>query len=180
MQDDLWRRLFDAGLDLHSELALETVLQTLVQHAEALSGSRRVALDVLERGEARFEDDAEGTLVVPVLLRGAPYATLAMADRPDGTPFTPESEEALSLLARQASVAIENALRYESATRWLAQLEALNEIGIAVAGEDDLSRLLAGVSERLRALLDAGTTFVALPAADGDLEIRAADGRRRS
>jgi hypothetical protein len=31
-------------------------------------------------------------------------------------------------------VAIENARRYESAIRWLAQLEALSEIGNALAG----------------------------------------------
>ena len=185
MQDDVWRRLIDAGLGLHAELALDSVLPALVERAKALTDANHAALGVLERGGTGFErvvGDAEllraadGALVVPVHLRGAPYATLVVSDRQDGGAFTSEDDEIVSLLARHASVAIENALRYESATRWLAQLEALNEIGIAVAGEHDLARLLAGVSERLRGLLNASTVFVALPDTDGDLEIRVADG----
>ncbi len=43
--------------------------------------------------------------------------------------FTVEDEELTQLLAAQAAVAIENARLYESSTRWLRQLETLNEIG---------------------------------------------------
>jgi GAF domain-containing protein len=191
VQDDLWRKLIDAGLAVHSELALEAVLQTLVQRAEALTGARHGALGILDRGGKDFvhavgrvelllrpasKGATDTALVVPVLVRGAPYATLVLAGRQDGGAFTPDHEEVVSRLAEHASVAIENARRYESATRWLAQLEALSEIGNAVAGERNFSRLLGRISERLRALLGASTLFVALPRADGDLEIRAADG----
>jgi DNA-binding NarL/FixJ family response regulator len=58
----------------------------------------------------------------------------------------------------------------------LAQLEALGEIGNTLASEHDLPRLLEGVCRQLRELLDARTLFVALPAGDGDLEVRAVDG----
>jgi len=52
-------------------------------------------------------------------------------------------------------------------------------MGNALAGELDLSRLLAAVSERLCELLGASTVFVFLPTADGDrLEIRAAAGEQ--
>ena len=41
------------------------------------------------------------------------------------------------LLSSQAAVAIENARLYEAATRWLKQLESLNEISIALVSETD-------------------------------------------
>ena len=50
------------------------------------------------------------------------------------------------LLAAQAAVAIENARLYESSTRWLRQLESLNEIGNALAAEIELDPLLALVA----------------------------------
>jgi GAF domain-containing protein len=125
---------------------------------------------------AANESATDTALIVPVLVRGAPYATLVVADRQDGGAFTRDDEEVVSLLAEHASVAIENARRHESATRWLAQLEALGEIGDVVASERNFSRLLGRISERLRALLGASAVLVALPRADGDLEIRAADG----
>jgi GAF domain-containing protein len=112
----------------------------------------------------------------PIVIRGGPYATLAVGERRDGGVFTSEDEDVLVILAEHAAVAIENARRYESATRWLAQLETLSEVGNILASENDLSRLLEEVSKQLRELLNASTLFVALPAVNGDLEIRAADG----
>jgi GAF domain-containing protein len=73
-------------------------------------------------------------LDAPIVIRGVPYARLIVADKRNDEPFTGEDGEALSVLAENAAVAIENARRYESAIRWLAQLEALSEIGNALAG----------------------------------------------
>ena len=55
----------------------------------------------------------------------------------------------MTLLAAQAAVAIENARLYESATRWLAQLESLTEVGNALAGETELGPLLELIATRL-------------------------------
>lgn len=191
MQEPVWRKLIDAGLALHSELALEAVLQTLVQRASELTSARHAAIGVLDRSGTGFEHAVgriellrgaadhsvtDKVLIVPVVVRGVPYATIVVAERHDGGAFGSEDEEVVSVLTEQAAVAIENARRYESATRWLAQLEVLSEIGNALASEHDLSRLLQGVTERLRQLLNASTLFVALPTVDGDLEIRAVDG----
>jgi GAF domain-containing protein len=122
-------------------------------------------------------DAADGALVVvPIVVRGEPYARLVVAEKRGGEMLTSEDREVLSLLAEQAAVAIENARRYESAIRWLAQLEALSEIGNALADELDLSRLLVGATERLRELLNASATYVFLPTVDGDLKVRAAAG----
>jgi signal transduction histidine kinase len=72
-------------------------------------------------------------------------------------------------------VAIDNARLYESSTRWLRQLETLNEIGNALASELELEPLLALVARRLQELVDARLVLIALP--DGEtLRVAAAEG----
>ena len=63
--------------------------------------------------------------------------------------------ELATLLAAQAAVAIDNARLYESATRWLRQLESLNEVGNALLSEIELPPLLALIAGRLRELASA-------------------------
>jgi signal transduction histidine kinase len=114
-------------------------------------------------------------LGVPILLRGRAYGNLYLTEKKAG-PFTAEDQELVETLASQAAVAIENARLYEAATRWSRQLEALNEVGIALAAEIELPRLLALVVRRLRELIGARLIMIALPAPDGALRIEAADG----
>jgi signal transduction histidine kinase len=114
-------------------------------------------------------------LGVPILLRGRAYGNLYLTEKKEG-PFTAEDQELVETLASQAAVAIENARLYESATRWSQQLEALNEVGIALAAEIELPRLLALIARRLRELIGASLVMIALPAPDGTLRIEAADG----
>ncbi len=115
-------------------------------------------------------------LGMPVLLRGVAYGNLYLTEKGGGGDFTAEDEELTALLAAQAAVAIENARLYESATRWLAQLESLNEIGNALVAEVGLSRQLQLVAQRLRTLLGARIVTVNLPNPDRSLRIVAADG----
>jgi signal transduction histidine kinase len=65
---------------------------------------------------------------------------------------------------------------YEAATRWLKQLESLDEIASALVSEVELSRVLDLVAARLRELMHARIVLIALPAPDGDLVVRATDG----
>jgi len=116
-------------------------------------------------------------LGVPILLRGRAYGNLYLTEKEEG-PFSPEDQELVETLATQAAVAIENARLYESATRWSAQLEALNEVGTALAGEIELPRLLKLIARRLRGLIGARVVTITLPDADGTLRIEAADGER--
>ena len=115
-------------------------------------------------------------LGVPILLRGVAYGNLYLSEKQSGEDFTSEDEELVTLLAAQAAVAIENARLYESATRWLAQLESLTEIGNALAGETELQPLLQLIGERLAPLIDAELVVIAIPAEGGDLRIEAAAG----
>jgi signal transduction histidine kinase len=115
-------------------------------------------------------------LGVPILLRGVAYGNLYLTEKADDSDFTAEDEEIVTLLAAQAAVAIENARLYESATRWLAQLESLTEVGNALAGETELAPLLELIATRLRDLIDAELVVITLPAPGGDLRIEAAVG----
>jgi signal transduction histidine kinase len=114
-------------------------------------------------------------LGTPILLRGVAYGNLYLTEK-EGGQFTEEDEELVQLLAAQAAVAIENARLYESATRWLRQLESLNEVSTALAAETDLPRLFQLVCDRLQELVDARGVAVALPLPDGSLRIAAAAG----
>jgi signal transduction histidine kinase len=115
-------------------------------------------------------------LGVPILLRGVAYGNLYLTEKGSGEDFSQADEELVTLLASQAAVAIENARLYESATRWSRQLESLHEVVRSLAEETDLDRLLALVCTRLRELIGARLTLIALPAPEGDLRIAAVDG----
>jgi signal transduction histidine kinase len=114
-------------------------------------------------------------LGVPILLRGVAYGNLYLTEKEGGQDFSEEDEELATLLAAQAAVAVENARLYESATAWSRQLESLNEIGNALVGELDLSRLLQLVADRLRELIRARLVAIAVPAGDA-LRVEAAAG----
>ena len=115
-------------------------------------------------------------LGVPILLRGVAYGNLYLTEKAGGVPFTDEDEELTMLLSSQAAVAIENARLYEAATRWLKQLESLNEVSNALVSETDLTRLLDLIAARLRELVQARLVLIGLPDSDGDLIVRATDG----
>jgi signal transduction histidine kinase len=115
-------------------------------------------------------------LGVPIVLRGVAFGNLYLTEKEGGGDFTDEDEEAASLLAAQAAVAIENARLYESATRWLRQLESLSEVGNALATEIELEPLLDLVARRLRELVGARIVAIALPDDDARLVFRAVAG----
>jgi signal transduction histidine kinase len=113
-------------------------------------------------------------LGVPILLRGTAFGNLYLTEK-EGGEFTAEDEEIATLLAGHAAVAIENARLYESATRWLRQLESLQEVGNALSTEIELPRLLDLIARRLRELVAARLVLIALPAGD-ELRVEAAAG----
>src|SRR4249920_1346925 len=117
-------------------------------------------------------------LGVPILLRGVAYGNLYLTEKPRGEPFTADDEEVVLMLSAQAAVAVENARLYEAATRWLKQLESLNEIANALISEVDLPRTLDLVATRLRELVQARLVLIALPTQEGQLVVRATDGER--
>jgi signal transduction histidine kinase len=116
-------------------------------------------------------------LGVPVMLRGVAFGNLYLSEKEGGGDFTQSDEEIVLLLAAQAAVAIENARLYEAATRRSRQLESLNEIATALAGEVELPGLLDLIARDLRELLGARVVAVALPGDEGLLEVAASSDR---
>jgi signal transduction histidine kinase len=114
-------------------------------------------------------------LGVPVSLRGIAYGNLYLTEKQGGGEFTEEDEEAVTLLATQAAVAVENARLYEAATRWATQLEMLNDVTNVLVTEFDLPRLLQLVAENVRELTDARVVTIAVPQGAGAV-IKAAAG----
>src|SRR5436190_14172071 len=150
------------------------ILGVLIREAEPLR-LRDLSEDPRSVGFPPGHPPMRSFLGVPILLRAVAYGNLYLTEKEDGSDFTAEDEEIVTLLAGQAAVAVENARLYESATAWSRQLESLNEIGNALVGELDLARLLHLVASRLRELIEARNVAIALPAGD-DLRFEAAAG----
>jgi signal transduction histidine kinase len=82
----------------------------------------------------------------------------------------------VTLLAAQTGLTIEKVQIHEGATRWIRQLEALDELTRSVLEERDLGRLLELVARRLRELVGARAVLISLPASSGGLRVVVADG----
>ena len=150
------------------------ILGALITDARALR-LESISDDPRSVGFPPHHPPMRGFLGVPILLRGRAFGNLYLTEKEAGS-FTAEDQGLVETLASQAAVAIENAHLYEAATAWSEQLEALNEVGTALAGEFELARLLELIAHRLRGLIGARLVMIALPASDGTLRVEAADG----
>jgi signal transduction histidine kinase len=173
-------RFLTTGVDAETHAAIgdlprgRGILGVLIRETQTLR-LRDIADDPRSVGFPRNHPPMKTFLGVPIVLRGIAFGNLYLTEKEGGVEFTEEDEELTQLLAAQAAVSIENARLYESSTRWLRQLESLNEIGNALASELELEPLLSLVAGRLRELVDARLVLIALP--DGEvLRIAAAEG----
>lgn len=179
-QGQALERFLTTGIDAKTRAAIgdeplgRGILGVLIREVEPLR-LHDLAADPRSVGFPPHHPPMKAFLGVPIVLRGVPFGNLYLTEKQGGEDFTEEDEDMTQLLAAQAAVAIENARLYESSTRWLRQLEALNEVGTALASELELEPLLALIAGHLRELVDARLVLIALP--DGDvLRIAAADG----
>jgi signal transduction histidine kinase len=120
-------------------------------------------------------------LGVPILIRGAVWGNLYLAEK-EGGEFTAEDEDAAVTLADWAATAIENARLYQMSEQRRAEqeqalraLEAARDITIAVGSETGLDRVLELIVKRGRALIEARSVVILL--CDGpDLVVTASAG----
>ncbi|MGH3020624.1 MAG: GAF domain-containing protein [Gaiellaceae bacterium] len=173
-------RFLTTGIDPETHAAIgdlprgRGILGVLIREGQTLR-LHDIADDPRSVGFPLHHPPMQTFLGVPIRLRGVAYGNLYLTEKEGGGDFTEEDEELTQLLAAQAAVAIENARLYESSTRWLRQLESLNEIGNALASELELEPLLALVARRLREFVDARLVLIALPSG-GSLRVAAAEG----
>jgi signal transduction histidine kinase len=177
-------RFLTTGIDADTHAAIgdlphgRGILGVLIRDAQPLR-LHEIADDPRSVGFPPNHPPMKSFLGVPIVLRGVAYGNLYLTEKAGGEDFTDEDSELSQLLAAQAAVAIENARLYENSTRWLRQLESLNEVGNALSSELELEPLLGLVARRLQELVDAKLVLIALP--EGDvLRVAAAEGESSS
>jgi signal transduction histidine kinase len=173
-------RFVTTGIDAETHAAIGAlprgrgILGVLIRDAKALR-LHDIADDPRSVGFPPYHPQMRTFLGVPIMLRGTAYGNLYLTEK-QGSDFTEEDEELVTLLANQAAVAIENARLYEATVLWSRQLESLHEVGDALATETDLERLLDLIVRRLQELLQARIVAVALPVGGDALRFTAAAG----
>jgi signal transduction histidine kinase len=113
-------------------------------------------------------------LGVPILIDGTPFGNLYLTEKVGGEEFTEADEEAVSMLAELAGVAIDHARRYAGARdrrdqleRTVAALDATTQFAQAIGAETDLDVILELVAKRGRALVSARALLIELCRPEG-------------
>jgi signal transduction histidine kinase len=108
-------------------------------------------------------------LGVPIPIGGGVFGNLYLTEKAAGEEFTAADEEAVTLLAELAGVAIDHARRYAGARqrrdeleRTVAALDATTQFARAIGGETDLEVILELVAKRGRALVSARVLLIEL------------------
>jgi len=99
--------------------------------------------------------------VAPLLVKGQGIGVVVVANRRGEPAFTQETLNLLTLLAGQASVAIENTHLFEERERRIVELATLNQIGRAISSTLDLDTLLGIVYEQVSRVMDAANFYIA-------------------
>jgi signal transduction histidine kinase len=111
-------------------------------------------------------------LGVPIVVHGEVWGNIYLTEKAAGE-FTDDDEEAITVLADWAAIAIANArlyrdvqLRHDELQRANRGLETTTEIAHALGGVTDVDRVLELVVKRSRALIDARAAELVLLAGD--------------
>jgi len=174
LSQDRLRALVVAGIELNSELSLEGVLERVTESAAALTGARRVLLEVssdtkgkrgrlVSLGIDSSSQEAVGEILrdpgalrVPIVIRGAPFAHLYLAAKGNAQFFTGEDEELVHALATQAAVAIEMSERVaRDSLRRVVAAQELERRRLSRELHDETAQTLTSVLLGLQAIADA-------------------------
>ena len=117
-------------------------------------------LDAL--GVARIGATAASWLGVPIMAGGEALGAIALQSYTDSNAYDEGHLRILSTIASQAAVALENARLYQEAQRRVAQLGALQEVGLKLAATTDLAAVLDAVAEAALGLLQANDVLIFL------------------
>jgi signal transduction histidine kinase len=120
-------------------------------------------------------------LGVPILIRGQAWGNLYLTEKQGGE-FDERDEEAATILADWAAIAIDNARVYETSEhrrkeleKAFRSLEATRDVAVAIGGEVALEHVLELIVKRGRALVQARSLVIMLR--DGrELVVRASAG----
>lgn len=124
-------------------------------------------------------------LGVPIVVRGQAWGNLYLTEKESGE-FTEEDEQAATILAQWAAIAIENARlyatsesRHDALEKALRALEATRDVAVAIGSEIGLEHVLELIVKRGRALVGARSLVIMLR--DGDsLAVHSSAGHAES
>ncbi|HWY90096.1 MAG TPA: GAF domain-containing sensor histidine kinase [Solirubrobacteraceae bacterium] len=123
-------------------------------------------------------------LGVPIVIRGQAWGNLYLTEK-QGEEFGERDEEAATILADWAAVAIDNARVYETSERRrhelekaFRSLEATRDVAVAIGGEVALEHVLELIVKRGRALVAARSLVIMLRDRQ-ELVVRASAGHAR-
>lgn len=179
-------RFIYAGIDEETRAAIgdpprgRGVLGELIRNPEPLR-LRDVGKHPRSYGFPPGHPQMRSFLGVPIVVRGEAYGNLYLTEK-EGGEFDHADEEAATILAEWAALAIFNARLYSRSEeergaleRAVDALEATTEIARAVGGETDPARVLETIAKRTRALLASRSLLILLR--DGQrLEVAAIAG----
>jgi signal transduction histidine kinase len=151
------------------------VLGVLIDEAAPLR-LRDIAEDPRSVGFPPNHPTMRSFLGAPVTARGQVFGNIYLTEKRGAAEFDAEDERALVLLAAQAGVAIQNARLYEEAEARAKRLEALRAITVAILQGSDPGEPIGLVAHHARELVEADVATIAIPAADGELVVEAANG----
>ena len=107
-------------------------------------------------------------LGVPMVMGEQVWGIFYMAEKAEGE-FTEADEEAAVMLAKWASIAIENARRYETSEqrqleseKYALSLEATRDVVVAIGEQIELENVLEMIAKRGRALVAAKSLVLML------------------
>ncbi len=116
-------------------------------------------------------------LGAPVKARGTVFGNIYLTEKRGGADFDEEDEAAVTVLAAQAGVAVENATLYEAARRRERWLQAVHESMTAILAGLAPEAVLELVARQARELVAADLATIAVPTQSGDsLVLQVVDG----
>lgn len=116
---------------------------------------RRIAVTV---GEG---DEPKSWLGVPMVVRGTAIGVIAAQSWEAGV-FDEHHQQILEMISHQAAAALESARLYEEAQRRVAQLSALQQVGLKLAAATDLTETLDAVVDSAMELFHPNDVLIFL------------------
>ncbi|MEO6345163.1 MAG: GAF domain-containing protein [Candidatus Limnocylindria bacterium] len=139
---------------------------------------RRPLLLNREEDWAKLGQRGRGTLAkswlgVPIMAGDHAIGVISIQSTTQEGRFGAADERLLSTIASNVGVAVQNARLYAETRRRAEEMAALADVGREISATLDLSVVLEVIADRAKTLLDASSSAVFLPGADGGDELRA-------
>jgi response regulator RpfG family c-di-GMP phosphodiesterase len=112
-------------------------------------------------------ENPKGLLCAPLVTRGKIIGGLLLYPRDDGKDFSPSDERAISIMACQAAMAIENARLLEAHQRSIEQLTKINEIAMLLESCPSDPHFLSSLVQSLKGLIAFDICAFLLPSPQG-------------